>query len=187
MDQDGERDFLVRSGNAAEFNSAASKDEFFSIVENSHTGAKKLAYFRNLVSSAEMNSAVFNNSTVLLAVGAADIGLTPAQPSFAYSITTHSVDTDDPEQVIDQSRTLVYDLLAPGVQVENGLADLPLFYDLPGTTISITAERDGMMHNQSRGVLLLHLHNDAEMRAEEVEVRFQWKAFLPQIAGGEGE
>jgi len=185
VDQDGETDFILRSGNAAELNSQASKDEFFSVVESNHTGAKKLAYFRNLVSSAELNTGAFNNNVALLAVSGADIGLTQTNASFAYFLTTHSVDTDDPNEVIDSSHPLVYDLLAPGLRVENGLADLPLFYDLPGTTIAITANRDGMRRNRSRGVLLLHLHNDAEVRAEEVEIRFGWRAYLPQIAGGE--
>lgn len=185
VDQDGETDFILRSGNAAELNSQASKDEFFSIVENTRTGVKNLAYFRNLVSSAELNTGVFNNNVALLAVDAAAIGLTQANASFAYSVTTHSVDMDDPDEVIDRSPSLVYDLLAPGVRVENGLADLPLFVDLPGESISVSPDRNGMLRNQSRGLLLLHLHNDAETRAEEVEIRFHWKLHLPQIAGGE--
>ena len=187
VDQDGESDFILRSGNVTEFNSSASKDEFFSILQEARTGIKKLGYFRNLVSSAELNTAVFNNSVVLLAVNAADIGLTALRSSFAYSITTHSVDTDDLDEIIDSSRALVYDVLAAGVAVKNGLADLPLFYDLPGTTISIAADRSAMQLNNSRGVLLLHFHNDIGERTEEVEVRFDWRGYLPQISSGVGQ
>lgn len=184
VDRDGETDFILRSGNVAEFSSLASKDEFFSILEEARTGAKKLAHFRNLVSSAELNTAVFNNSSVLLAVNAADIGLTSGFSSFNYLITTHSVDTDDSEEVIDRSRLLYYDLLRPGIRVEKGLSGLPLFYDLPGTTITIEADRDAMAANQSRGVLLLHLHNAGRERSEEVEVRFGFWQYLPQLWNG---
>jgi len=181
VDRDGATDFILRSGNTTEFTSSASKDEFFSILEEVRTGRKKLGYFRNLVSSAELNTAVFNNNVALLAVNAADIGLTSLHSSFAYSITTHSVDSDDAETVIDRTRMLVYDVLAPGVRVQNGLADLPLFYDLPGTTISIEADRNALARDQSRGVLLLHFHNDGGVRTEEVAIRFDWRRYLPQV------
>jgi subtilisin family serine protease len=186
VDQDGETDFILRSGNGTEFTPLASKDEFFSILEEANTGAKKLAHFRNLVSSAELNTAVFNNSSVLLAVNATDIGLTPASSSFNYVITTHSVDTDDPEEVIDRSRLMVYDVLQPGIRVEKGLAGLPLFYDLPGTRIAIEADRDRMAANRSRGVLLLHLHNGSRERSEEIEVRFGFRQYLPQLSNVPG-
>lgn len=186
VNKDGTTDFLLRSGNVAEFTALASKDEFFSVLEESRTGAKKLAHFRNLVSSAELNTAAFNNSSVLLAVNARDIGLTADISSFNYMITTHSVDTDDPEEVIDRSRLMVYDVLKPGIRVEAGLADLPLFYDLPGTTIAIEADREAMAANGSRGVLLLHLHNAARERSEEVEVRFGSLQYLPLIGNGMG-
>jgi len=187
VNQDGETDFILRSGNATEFNSSASKDEFFSILEDAHTGTKKLAHFRNLVSSAELNTAVFNNSVVLLAVNAQDIGLTSAHSSFRYTVTTHSVDTDDPEEVIDRTGPLVYDVLVPGIRLQSGLADLPLYYDLPGTTIAVEADRDALAANQSRGLLLLHLHNAGNERTEEVELRFgssQYLQYLPQISNG---
>ncbi len=186
VNKDGVTDFVLRSGNVAEFTAFASKDEFFSILEESRTGAKKLAHFRNLVSSAELNTAAFNNSSVLLAVNARDIGLTADLSSFNYMITTHSVDTDDPEEVIDRSRLMVYDVLKPGIRVEAGLADLPLFYDLPGTTIAIEADREAMAANGSRGVLLLHLHNAGRERSEEVEVRFGSLQYLPLIGNGMG-
>ena len=181
VNQDGEIDFILRSGNVSEFSSAASKDEFFSILEETGTRTKKLAHFRNLVSSAELNTAVFNNSSVLLAVDAADIGLTDGFASFSYLITTHSVDTDDAEAVIDRSKLLVYNVLKPGIRVERGLAGLPLFYDLPGTTIAVEANQNGMAANQSRGVLLLHLHNAGRERSEEVEVRFGYRRYLPLL------
>ena len=183
VDQDGVTDFSLRSGNVTEFRQGASKDEFVSVLTESRTGAKKLGYFRNLVSSAELNTAVFNNSVALLAVNAVDIGLSASRSSFAYFVTTHSVDTDDPDALIDQSPRLVYDALSPGVRVQNGLADLPLFYDLPGATISVVADRFAMQRNRSQGVLLLHLHNGLEERTEEVSVRFEWRTYLPQIGG----
>ncbi len=186
VNKDGQNDFILRSGNATEFTPLSSKDEFFSILENVETGAKKLAHFRNLVSSAELNTAVFNNSSVVLAVNATDLGLTSKHSSFNYLITTHSVDTDDPEEVIDRSRLLVYDVLKPGIRVEKGLADLPLFYDLPGTTIAIEADRNAMAANQSRGVLLMHIHNAGRERSEEVEVRFGSRHYLPHISNGAG-
>lgn len=183
VDQDGITDFTLRSGNVTEFRQGAGKDEFVSVLTEARTGAKKLGYFRNLVSSAELNTAVFNNSGALLAVNAADIGLSAGRSSFAYYVTTHSEDSENPEAVIDQSPLLVYDALSPGVQVQNGLSDLPLFYDLPGTTISVVADRLAMQRNRSRGVLLLHLHNGLEERTEEVQVRFEWRNYLPQIGG----
>lgn len=186
VNKDGTTDFVLRSGNVAEFTPFASKDEFFSVLEDSGTGAKKLAHFRNLVSSAELNTAAFNNSSVLLAVNARDIGLTADRSSFNYVITAHSVDTDDPEEVIDRSRLMVYDVLKPGIRVEAGLADLPLFYDLPDTTIAIEADREAMAANGSRGVLLLHLHNAGRERSEEVEVRFGSRQYLPLIGNGIG-
>lgn len=185
-DRDGVTDFVLRSGNVTEFTSFGSKDEFFSILEESRTGTQKLAHFRNLVSSAELNTAAFNNSSVLLAVNATDIGLTADFSSFNYLITTHSIDTDDPEEVIDRTNLMVYDVLKPGIRVEAGLADLPLFYDLPGTTIAIEADRDAMAANSSRGVLLLHLHNAGRERSEEVMVRFGSWLYLPQMWNGTG-
>ncbi|MGB5049788.1 MAG: S8 family serine peptidase [Caldilineaceae bacterium] len=186
-DGDGTTDFILRSGNVTEFSSSASKDEFISILEEARTGALKLAHFRNLVSRAELDTAVFNNSSLLLAVDAADIGLTPLSSSFSYSITTQSIDSDDRDEIIDRSPLLFYDVMAPGIRVENGLANLPLFYDLPGTTIAVEADRDRMAANRSRGVLLLHLHNGIGERSEEVEVRFGSRLFIPQVWGGSGE
>lgn len=184
VDQDGATDFILRSGHAAEFSSSASRDEFFSILEEARTGARKLAHFRNLVSSAELNTAAFNNSALLLAVDAADIGLTGVRSSFAFSVTTQSEDQDDEVDVIDRSPVLTYSVAGPGIRVNNGLADLPLFYDLPGTTIGVEADRDALSSNPSRGVLLMHLHNGPGERAEVVEVRFGFRIFIPQVSGG---
>lgn len=182
IDQDGMVDYIVRNESLGEFQRIGPTDEFFSVVSDLDQGTERLAYFVNLVSSAELNTAVFNSNVLLLAVDVADLGLTPAHSAFTYFVTSHSLDSSFPDGVVDSSAFLAYDPLQPGLETaRGGLGGLPLYYDLPGMAVPVVFDRAGFRANRSTGLLLIHYQNELGRRAEVVAIEQEWRYHLPLV------
>lgn len=182
VDDDVAAEYVLRSDNVGDFLGTETTDEFFSVLEDVQAGTRQLAYFRNLVSSAELNTAVFNNNVALLAVDARDLGLTPERSSLRFWVSTTSMDTEEEGATVDATPVLAYDVARPGVWAQGGLGGLPLFYDLPGERIRVEADQRVYGDRGSQGLLLLHLHNESATRAQVVNIRWAWVHYLPWVA-----
>ncbi|MBX3002025.1 MAG: S8 family serine peptidase [Caldilineaceae bacterium] len=182
IDEDGVVDYILRTTNVGSFLGIGASDEFVTVLEDRTRNEQKITYFVNLISAAELNSALFNNNVLLMAVDAADLGLTEANSRFNYLISAHSRDATASDQLVDFSRLLTYDVLRPGISTSGeSLGEFPIYSALPGAEIGITFDRNALAANSSEGILLLHHHNERGARAEVVRIRYAWPLYLPRI------
>jgi hypothetical protein len=181
-DEDGDVDYVLRTTNVGSFLGIGASDEFVTVLEDRERKEQKITYFLNLISAAELNSALFNNNVLLMAVDAADLGLTGTNRSFNYLVSAHSRDAESNDQVVDFSRLLTYDVVRPGISTSGDrLGEFPIYFDLPGTEIGFEFERAAFAANRSEGILLLHHHNERGARAEAIRIRYAWPLYLPKI------
>jgi subtilisin family serine protease len=182
IDEDGEVDYILRSTTIGSFLGIGASDEFVTVIEDRARNVEKITYFTNLISAAELNSALLNNNVLLMAVDAADLGLTEANSAFNYLVSAHSRDALSGDQLVDFSRLLTYDAKRPGISTRGErLGEFPIYYDLPGKEITIDFDSDAFTANRSTGILLLHHHNERGSRAEVVRVQYGWQIYLPRI------
>lgn len=185
-DEDGATDYRIYTSNYQNFLGSSNSDEFFSVVENLQTGRAELAYFLNLVSAGELKTGIYDNSILLLAVDARQLGLSDANSDFAYRVRSQSFDSETPGAVLDITPWLVYDVRRPGLDATaNGIGGFPIFYDLPGQTIPVRYDRDAFAANRSDGLLLLHHHNELPGKAEVIRVQNEFRINLPLVDAGE--
>ncbi|WP_220595212.1 S8 family serine peptidase [Oscillochloris sp. ZM17-4] len=120
-------------------------------------------YYLNGFSPDEMNTNLFSTNVVVLAVSAADMGLTSASSAFTYQVFSASNTDYVP---YDLSAVLSYDPQHPGVTYAMGSSEMPFYADLPSTEIPLTVSLGRLDMTSTRGVLLLHHHNASGLRAE---------------------
>ncbi len=142
-----------------------------------------------------LDSVLFNTNVMMLPVRAADIGLSDKNTLFNYHVRTWSTDLGDTEFLndielygspVDETPVLTYDAAQPGLDVANrGMFNMPLYADVPETTISYVYNTEAFARNHSQGLLLLHHHNTAGQRVEIVAPRVQQhvaQLMLPLVA-----
>ena len=119
---------------------------------------------------------------------AADLGLTAASARFNYRVVSLSQDSPGNELgfggaivgIVDQTGTLSYNAAQPGVDTSGGVLGAPLYDDLPGGEIPLPYNRDAFFTSRSRGILLLHHHNQRGARAEVIDTGASY-VFLPAM------
>ncbi|HEY0734570.1 MAG TPA: S8 family serine peptidase [Herpetosiphonaceae bacterium] len=166
--RDGEDDYVLFNWNLGLATGGTdATDVIISVLINLNTGQLLLADYVNVVPSV-LNSAIFNNSVMVLPVAAADLGLTANSGAFNYRVFTFSRDADG---VVDDSGTLTYNPAQPGLDLSGGIEGVPYYADLDGEVIPVDFNRAAFVAGNSKGVLLLHHHNVSERRAEVVRVK----------------
>lgn len=181
---DGELDYTLYNYNLGEFVGGDFSDEFVTSLdifdEEGDYVTTILQAYLNGVSPAQFNTVPFNTSVMALPVYASDLGLTPGDTQFNYSVTTYSR-TEGPGGVIDTTPWLSYDVALPGLDLSGGEEGPPLYFDLDGESIPVTFNRAGYTANASKGVLLLHHHNATGNHDEVVNLADMYQRFLPAI------
>jgi subtilisin family serine protease len=158
-DRDGRSDFqLFTSSLPTEFGPS---DVFLTRLRDLRTGQIRNAAYPNLYRADQFDSALFNTNVIEMPVKAADLGLTDANATFVYQVTTQIG-----PMVIDRSRSHSFNVAGPGLEFGPAL----IFFDLPGRTIPVTFTGAELRANGIAGVLLLHHHNPAGRRDQVVPV-----------------
>ncbi|MFZ9773654.1 MAG: S8 family serine peptidase, partial [Ilumatobacteraceae bacterium] len=138
-----------------------------------------------------LDTAIVNNSVVVMPIPASSIGLGTGQTAFRYRVRTychleHSVD----DSLIDGTDWISFDVARPIVDtVWNSPTRKPLFTD--GKELQVRLDRSAALASQVRmpGVLLLHHFNPLGRRHEVVRIDdsgYQPVTILPTGVGSTG-
>jgi hypothetical protein len=172
--RDGTDDFVLFNSNYGLQTNQDQNDVLLTFLYNLNNDDFFIEDYVNGSSPSDRDTVVFNNNVMLLPVYAADLGLTAANAKFNYRLETFSPDAPTSEPgfgggingKIDQSRTLQYDAAKPGFDTTGGNAGPPTYSDVQGVSIPLKYDVAAYMTARSKGVLLLHHHNQRGKRAE---------------------
>ncbi|MGH8102653.1 MAG: S8 family serine peptidase, partial [Chthoniobacterales bacterium] len=176
---DGEPDFIVYLGTNAGAN--VYSPIIFNVHSASATGSNA---FTNGLTAAIADTNAYNSASVGIAISASSLGGprypalgTPGHTFFQYQVVTF----DRVGVEVDETPVLSYDLANPGLEVENsaqlsgvqvtpsGATLEPFYYnDMPGNFIPVNYNGMNFQANGSRGVLLLHMHNNDGSQTDAV-------------------
>jgi 2',3'-cyclic-nucleotide 2'-phosphodiesterase (5'-nucleotidase family)/subtilisin family serine protease len=148
---------------------ATPNDVFASRLVRLSNGAGSYPAYLNAIPANVLDTAVWNNNVMVLAVPAASLGLTAGSPRFDYFVETYSRDTPTSDAV-DTSAVHTFAATTPGLDFTGNVVGIPGYFDLPDTAIPVRFNYATYQANSSQGALLLHHHNAAGLRAEVIGV-----------------
>jgi subtilisin family serine protease len=163
-DRDGIDDYVLF--NTSVFDGTDATDILVSTLCDLNNGGCVDQDYLNGLPASLYNTVPFNTNILVIPVLASDLGLNNASSGFNYSVATFAFIEQDPS--IDSTPRLSYDVAKPGVRFSGGVSGLPIFFDVPGAAIPVAYNRNNLLANASKGVLLLHHHNLAGTHAEAV-------------------
>lgn len=133
-------------------------------------------------SSGGLNTYIFNSTVMVLPFFPADLGMTTANATFDYYVV--SFDRDQDGGSTDITNIMTFNAARPGVDMTDSVAGLPWWDDQNGGGVPVAYDLVNYKANRSLGILLLHHHNAAGMRAEVVNVVSNWPntLYLPVVA-----
>jgi hypothetical protein len=100
----------------------------------------------------------YNTNALVIAVDASDLGLSAANSSFRYSVTSETAFED--LTVNERSPLLQYDLARPGIVLPTEVEDLPIFFDVSeAAPVLLQFNRADAIRNRTQGILVIHHHN----------------------------
>ena len=132
----------------------------------------------NVLDSSEFDTRLYRSNVAVLAVDAADLGLTNTNSAFDYQVYSSYNTIFVSGGIDDASRWLRYNPAKPGFAFTGGEQGLNTYVASSGTSIPYVYNRANFLANRSEGVLLLHHHNASGERAEALPLRF---LFTPMI------
>lgn len=166
LNQDGWEDFGIFNGSGSTTNSSGAKDAFMSVVyqlgpslEIINTNA---VAFLNHFAADELDTAVFNNSAMVLPVPVWSIGLTRGSPAFRYKVRTYAQSGS-----VDRTGWIPFDASRPVVDTAFASPDGSPFHD-DGFPLTVRLDREAASTAGQRlpAVLLLHHFGPIERRME---------------------
>jgi 2',3'-cyclic-nucleotide 2'-phosphodiesterase (5'-nucleotidase family) len=162
--RDGIDDYLVRNNNTG--TSTAPTDVFMTAVYSLATGSGVYDQYTNV--AVGVDSAMFNNTVIIMPVTASRLGLSAANPRFNYYIRAYSRDSSS--GTYDDTTALhTYTALDAGLDFTGGVAG-NIWADLPGSTMTARFNQNSYIANGSQGALLFHHHNAFGAREEVLNV-----------------
>jgi subtilisin family serine protease len=172
--RDGEDDFVLFNSNYGQQAGQDQNDILLTFLYNLNNNDFFIADYVNGASPSDHDTAIFNSNVMLLPVSAGDLGLTAASAKFNYRVETFSLDATSSEPsfggaisgMVDKSTTLTYDAAKPGLDTTNGQAGAPTYEDLTGQSIPLKYNVAAYLAGRSKGLLLLHHHNQRGKRAQ---------------------
>jgi subtilisin family serine protease len=175
--RDGDADYVLWNSNTG--TSSQPTDVFVTKLYNLADDTLTTEDYVNGVSGS-YDTAIFNNSVMVLPVFAQSLGLTSTNNSrFDYWVVTFNRDLNGNQ--VDTSPALTYDAGNPGLDFTDGVTGVPVWQDTPGQTVPVVfGKLATYLANESKGVLLLHHHNATGNHAEVVTVNVR-QIYLPLI------
>jgi subtilisin family serine protease len=165
---DGWEDFVVFNGNGASTNTGGAQDAFMSVVLELSRDLDILSTnavgFLNQYAADEWDTAVFNNSVLVLPVPAAAIGLSQAATAFRYKVRTFGQSGN-----VDRTGWIPFDAARPVIDTAFASPDgTPMHDDGFPLTVRLDREAAHMSGQRLPAVLLLHHFGPPEARFEIV-------------------
>jgi hypothetical protein len=123
----------------------------------------------NGVDAGALDTRAFFNDVMVLPVKAATLGLKDGASRITFRIKV------DPWG--DTTGTYTFDPTKPafafaGSAPQGGAAVQPMLRDLPGESVTVSFDKSAVDADGSKGILLLHHTNAAELRAQAIPVAF---------------
>jgi subtilisin family serine protease len=162
-DLDGVDDYVLF--NTAAPDGADLTDVFISQLYNLTTNNLTDQGYINAVPASTLDTVPFNTSVMVIPVSASSLGLATGSSRFRYQVVAFGPEQNSPVDVLPY---LSYDAAKPGVAFSGGISGTPAFFDVPGSAIAVSYNRNSQLANASKGVLLLHHHNLDGAHAEVV-------------------
>jgi hypothetical protein len=187
-DRDGSDDFVLFNSNAGWMTGQDQNDIMLTFLQDLKTNDLLAEDYLNGVPPDTFNTVVFNNNVLVLPAYASDLGLTSASPSFNYRVVTLSLDAPSSEPgfsgaisgKIDETPWLAYNAATPGIDTTGSTAGAPVYEDLPGKQIPLKYNPAAFAAAKSKGILLLHHHNQKGARVQVV-TNSSGMLYLPAI------
>ena len=168
VDNDGRADFAIYNDNASVTNNFGGKDVFLSVVlelsPDFYILSTNAVSFLNVYPADEVETALFNNSVMILSAPAESIGLTIESPSFRYKVQTFARSGS-----VDETGWIPFDAAWPVIDTAFFSADgSPIHED--GMPLRVRLDREAAAQTGQRlpRVLLLHHFALPEKRMEIV-------------------
>jgi subtilisin family serine protease len=131
--------------------------------------------------SGNINTNIFNNNVMVLPVGLTSISLVDGtNTDFNFYVASYNREAVGE---VDVSDVMHYDVAHQAfTAVDPVITGMPMWLDASDSspTFTITYDKAAIVANHSKGLLLLHHHNNAENTAEVLAV-FPYTYFLPLI------
>jgi hypothetical protein len=161
VDRNGVADFVLSNDTL----NGLANDVFYSRLTRLSTDAVSYSLPINYFPAETYDTRLFNTNVMILAVPAAAIGLTSADPVFRYHVDSYAANS-----LISASAVHTYTAGLAGLDFSGGLAGTPLWADLPNVTIPVKFSADAYRTNGSIGTLLLHHQNAAINRTQIISI-----------------
>jgi subtilisin family serine protease len=187
MDIDGNEfaDYWLQSQSASEIGIS---DEFVSLLESDFS-PPEVQGLLNIFPAMQYDTRLYESNIMVLPLrlGALE-DLEPGVSQIHYRVVGYSRDAksilqlDDP---VEQTPWLTLNLA--GAPVVKAGAPEPLFPVTAGDLLTVTLDGTAYLRQQSKGLLVVYLHNDLTTRTQVLPVTFEWNhtQFLPRIRGDE--
>ncbi|HWS90899.1 MAG TPA: S8 family serine peptidase [Pyrinomonadaceae bacterium] len=156
-------------------------DVFVTAVLNNQTGAQTGLTFLNGFGGNSLDTAIYNNNTMVMVVPISSLGFATGDTSFRYRIDVFdwnlSGRTDDVGRGTfgGANSPLTFNYAAPGLNFPATPSAVTtsaiMFADMDGRTIPTNFNKTNLTANRSLGGLLLHHHNARGTRAEVFAVQ----------------
>jgi len=152
---DGVDDFRVTTTDLGTFQATSFTDVFVTqLCTVAGTNCKAIA--RDVADPAVADMVLFNTNVMVLPVSAADLGLSATKSSISYRVRIGSSVTTPIDAVPRQT----YDVAKPGMSFSAARTAAFGFADNPQNTIAVAYDKTAFTAAKSRGILLLHFHNE---------------------------
>ena len=156
-------------------------DVFVTGVLNNLTGAQTGLTFLNGFGGNQLDTAIYNNNTMVMAVPISSLGFATGDTSFRYRIDVFDWNLSGRTDAVGRGTfggadsPLTFNYAAPGLSFPTS-ASAPnnsgvLFPDMDTRTIPVNFNRTNLTTNRSLGALLLHHFNVRGTRAEVATVQ----------------
>ncbi len=155
--EDGRADLALFNGAASITNRSAGDDVFMSVVvkfgADRRLVSTNVVSYLNVYAADELDTAVFNNSVMVLSAPADALGLTEAAPSFRYRVFSYA-----PSGSVDETDWIPFNAARPVVDTTDiGGDGTPIYVD--GTPFKVRVDREVAMQQGHRLPRLLLLHH----------------------------
>lgn len=168
VNQDGFEDYAIYNGNASSTNTSGSRDTFMSVVlelgPDLRIYSTNAVAYLNYYAADELETAVFNNSVMILPVPVWAIGLRDRASAFRYKVYSYA-----PSGSVDRTGWIPFDAAHPVIDTAYASLDGTPIHD-DGLPIQVRLDRERARDAGQRlpGVLLLHHFSPPEGRVEIV-------------------
>jgi len=168
LNQDGWEDFGIFNGNGSSTNSGGAQDAFMSVVfqlgQDLEILSTNAVAFLNQYAADERDTAVFNNSVMVLPVPVAAIGLSQNASSFRYKVRSYTQ-----SGTVDRTGWIPFDAAHPVIDTAFASPDGTPMHD-DGLPLTVRLDREAARTTGQRlpAVLLLHHFGPPDGRFEIV-------------------